>query len=399
MSKDFISVSVLTGYLKNIIDSEELLHNIALAGEVSGIRCSGAHAYFTLKDANSQIECACFGYARTYLPKSGESVILNGSVDFYVKGGKMTFVARTIQPLGQGLLAMQLEQLKKKLTAEGYFDEAHKKAIPQYCSKVCVLTAKTGAVIRDIISTCRKKNGLLDIDVFDVKVQGEGAALSVIDALKSVDSHGYDVIIIARGGGSMEDLSAFNDEKLVYAIFAANTPIISAVGHETDFTLCDFVADLRVPTPTAAAEKVAYDVPALLKKFCEYSDKFKNTLLNKVNNQSARLAACVKGLGGGINLKCVQSQNKVEMLLKSMIVGYEKKDNAARQRVQNLIIKIDANNPTKILGAGYFKLYDESGIQTGIEKMNVGERVTLYGSGGRAKACVEEIIKEERNEL
>lgn len=399
MSKDFISVSVLTGYLKNIIDSEELLHNIALAGEVSGIRCSGAHAYFTLKDANSQIECTCFGYARTYLPKSGESVILNGSVDFYVKGGKMTFVARTIQPLGQGLLAMQLEQLKKKLTAEGYFDEAHKKAIPQYCSKVCVLTAKTGAVIRDIISTCRKKNGLLDIDVFDVKVQGEGAALSVIDALKSVDSHGYDVIIIARGGGSMEDLSAFNDEKLVYAIFAANTPIISAVGHETDFTLCDFVADLRVPTPTAAAEKVAYDVPALLKKFCEYSDKFKNTLLNKVNNQSARLAACVKGLGGGINLKCVQSQNKVEMLLKSMIVGYEKKDNAARQRVQNLIIKIDANNPTKILGAGYFKLYDESGIQTGIEKMNVGERVTLYGIGGRAKACVEEIIKEERNEL
>lgn len=399
MSKDFISVSVLTGYLKNIIDSEELLHNIALAGEVSGIRCSGAHAYFTLKDANSQIECACFGYARTYLPKSGESVILNGSVDFYVKGGKMTFVARTIQPLGQGLLAMQLEQLKKKLTAEGYFDEAHKKAIPQYCSKVCVLTAKTGAVIRDIISTCRKKNGLLDIDVFDVKVQGEGAALSVIDALKSVDSHGYDVIIIARGGGSMEDLSAFNDEKLVYAIFAANTPIISAVGHETDFTLCDFVADLRVPTPTAAAEKVAYDVPALLKKFCEYSDKIKNTLLNKVNNQSARLAACVKGLGGGINLKCVQSQNKVEMLLKSMIVGYEKKDNAARQRVQNLIIKIDANNPTKILGAGYFKLYDESGIQTGIEKMNVGERVTLYGIGGRAKACVEEIIKEERNEL
>lgn len=399
MSKDFISVSVLTGYLKNIIDSEELLHNVALAGEVSGIRCSGAHAYFTLKDANSQIECACFGYARTYLPKSGESVILNGSVDFYVKGGKMTFVARTIQPLGQGILAMQLEQLKKKLTAEGYFDEAHKKAIPQYCSKVCVLTAKTGAVIRDIISTCRKKNDLLDIDVFDVKVQGEGAALSVIDALKSMDSRGYDVIIIARGGGSMEDLSAFNDEKLVYAIFAANTPIISAVGHETDFTLCDFVADLRVPTPTAAAEKVAYDVPALLKKFCDYSDKFKNTLLNKVNNQSARLAACVKGLGGGINLKCVQSQNKVEMLLKSMIVGYEKKDNAARQRVQNLIIKIDANNPTKILGAGYFKLYDESGIQTGIEKMNVGERVTLYGSGGRAKACVEEIIKEERNEL
>lgn len=399
MSKDFISVSVLTGYLKNIIDSEELLHNVALAGEVSGIRCSGAHAYFTLKDANSQIECACFGYARTYLPKSGESVILNGSVDFYVKGGKMTFVARTIQPLGQGLLAMQLEKLKKKLTAEGYFDEAHKKAIPQYCSRVCVLTAKTGAVIRDIISTCRKKNGLLHIDVFDVKVQGEGAAFSVIEALKSVDSYGYDAIIIARGGGSMEDLSAFNDEKLVYAIFAANTPIISAVGHETDFTLCDFVADLRVPTPTAAAEKVAYDVSTLLKKFYEYSDKFKNTLLNKVNNQSSRLAACVKGLGGGINLKCVQSQNKVEMLLKSMIVGYEKKDSSARQRVQNLIIKIDANNPTKILGAGYFKLYDEAGIQTGIDKMRIGERVTLYGSGGRAKACVEEIIKEARNEL
>ena len=162
-------------------------------------------------------------------------------------------------PYGAGLIAMQLEQLKKKLSEEGIFDESHKKLIPKYCKNVCVLTSTTGAVIRDIITTVRRYNNVIDINVYGVQVKGESSADSVRKALEITDKLGFDVIIIARGGGSAEDLMPFNDEKLVRSIYAAETPIISAVGHETDFTLCDFVADARAATPTAAAELIPID--------------------------------------------------------------------------------------------------------------------------------------------
>lgn len=390
---DFVSVSLLTGYIRNIINAEELLHNIKLVGEVSGIRCSGPHAYFTLKDEAAQISCNCFSYAKTYLPKNGESVCLYGSVDFYAPGGKLSFNAKKIEPLGQGLLALQLEQLKQKLSKAGYFDEAHKKPIPKYSKNVCVITAKTGAVIRDIVSTIRKKNNILNIDVVDVKVQGQFAENSIISALDFVDGLGYDAIIIARGGGSMEDLMPFNSERLVYKIFDCKTPIISAVGHETDFTLCDFVADIRVPTPTASGELVGYDVEELKDKFLKLCDYCKKQLSNRLQNAEVQLIGAVKGMTNILNLNIANNESKVRQLANNMANAFNIKCIEGEHKLNKIMARIDANNPVRILGQGYSKLYGENGLATDIEKVAVGDAIIVLTNGGKIGAEVKSITK------
>lgn len=391
MSNKFISVTVLTGYVKNIIASEELLQNIYLAGEVSGIRCSGAHAYFTLKDENAQIECCCFGYAKGYLPKSGESVILTGGLDFYQKGGKMTFIARNIQPLGQGALAVKLEQLKQKLIKAGYFDESHKKLIPKYPSKICVITAKTGAVIRDIVSTIRQKNQIIDIDVYDVKVQGITAVGSMINALKTVDTMGYDVIIMARGGGSLEDLMPFNDESLVYEIFDMKTPIVSAVGHETDFTLCDFAADLRVPTPTAAGELVGYDVADIKRRVVSIMSMCEKRIGSKIHYAGNAIDLSVRRLVSCNNLVVSNNRSKILVLSNKLTNSVNTKLVSYEHVLAKLTASLDSNNPAKILSKGYSKLYDNAGHSIDATGVRVGDGITVLADGGRIGAVVSSV--------
>ncbi len=390
---DYISVSLLTGYIKNILGAEELLHDIKLVGEVSGIRCSGPHAYFTLKDENAQIQCNCFSYAKTYLPKGGESVCLYGSVDFYPPGGKLSFNCKKIEPLGQGLLAIKLQELKNKLEKAGYFDERHKKPIPKYPSKVVVLTAKTGAVIRDIVTTIRRKNSILDINVVDVKVQGQFAEDSIISALDLVDGLGYDAIIIARGGGSMEDLMPFNSERLVYKIFDCKTPVISAVGHETDFTLCDFVADIRVPTPTASGELVGYDVLELQNTLKEYCNIFKTELQNRVANAESQLVNTVKFITSGLNLKIAANEGKVKQIASSLGNIFKLKSLECENNIKHIMARIDANNPMRILGQGYSKMYGSDGLPADIESVKVGEDITILTNGGKIEAGVKKVIK------
>lgn len=261
-SENTISVSEVNATIKACIDAP-IFKGLEVFGEISGYKFSGPHAYFTLKDKNSQLSCVCFYAQKTYVPKDGESVIVRGSLDYYVKGGRLSLQASSITPVGQGMLFLEFERLKAKLQAEGLFDEAHKKPIPQFAKNVLVVTSKTGAVIRDIVTTVRRKNPVIDIVVKDVRVQGEGAGKEIAKVLERVDNLGYDVIVIARGGGSLEDLAPFYDETLVRAVYKMKTPVVSAVGHETDFSLCDFVADKRAATPTAAGELVAYDYYAL----------------------------------------------------------------------------------------------------------------------------------------
>lgn len=394
MSNNYLTVTVLNGYIKNIISSEEILNNINLVGEISGYKTSGMHAYFTLKDDNAQIDCTCFRYVKTYQPKSGESVVLKGSVSFYEKGGKLSFNVDTITPLGQGALALQLEERKKRLLAQGFFAPEHKKEIPVYPKKVCVLTAKTGAVIHDIITTIRKKNNIVDISLYDVKVQGIEAADSIIEGIRAVDGLDYDVLIIARGGGSLEDLMPFNDEKLVYAIYDAKTPIISAVGHDTDFTLCDFVADLRVPTPTASGEKVGFDVELLKATFREFNNKFATILEKKLEYNYLILNRIVKAMGAAFNTKYLSEKSQIDAIIKSMSYAYERKWTEKRNQLQVLMNKLDGNNPTKILKQGYCKLYNEAGLAMEISQATVGDKIMVFGADGRLSAEVLDVVKE-----
>lgn len=394
-NEEYITVSVLNGYIRNVFLSEELLHNVRVFGEVSGYKVSGAHSYFTLKDELTQLSCCCFNCKKTYLPKNGESVILTGSIDYYAKGGKISFNVTKIEAVGKGLLYVKLEALKKRLMEEGYFALEHKKSIPLLPRKIGVITSRTGAVIKDIISTVRARNKLIDITVIDARVQGADAANELLHALTVADASGFDTIIIARGGGSFEDLMPFNEEKLVYAIYNAKTPVISAVGHETDFTLCDFAADLRVPTPTAAAERVAFDVNAAVIKIERDMRKAELALKQRISSEKEKAERFMELAGSRIKRKVENEKHRfiadIKSLRQAVMTNYY--DNTVK--LEQFISSLDKLNPTKVLSKGYFKIIRKKSEVNSVCELNMGDEITLKGNGGSAACYVMNVDKAE----
>lgn len=369
-----------------------VFHGLEVFGEVSGIRVVNGHAYFTLKDEKAEIACTCFGVARTYRPKDGESVVLRGGLDFYEKKGKLSFVASTIVPVGAGALALKFERLKKQLESEGLFDAKYKKAIPAYVSDVLVVTSKTGAVIRDIVTTVRRKNPLIDITVRDVRVQGEGAAHEISSVLKRVDNLGYDVIVVARGGGSLEDLAPFYDEELVRTVFAMKTPVVSAVGHETDFSLLDFVADARAATPTAAGELIAYDYRALVDSLKKADERMLRAVRTAYSAKRARLrAACIK-VSGDASSFYDKRINAVRRLVERAGTLAEYRLQTATGRAEKAVAMLDALSPLKILARGYFSVRAAGKTVTSVRSLKAGDEIEARGADGSVKARVTETL-------
>lgn len=376
----YFTVSQVAKFIFDVFEAETYLHNICIYGEVSGYKISQNHAYFTLKDENCQIQCSCFNYRKTYVPKDGETVIIKGSPNFYQKGGRLSFVVDFIEPRGKGDLFLKIEELKRKLKEEGLFEEVYKKSIPAYCKTVGVVTSKTGAVIRDINTTIRRYNKAIDIILYDAKVQGVGAVEEMIDGINALDKLNLDAIIIARGGGSVEDLMPFNDERLARTIFSAVTPIISAVGHETDFTICDFVADKRAATPTAAAELVAYSqseqienlkytlgllnkeitrkLSVLNDELYNNIDQINSDILSLFANKTARCKLVINSLNSAINKKVLLKQNDY------IVVDNKLKENGS-------II----NDKTKI------RIYDGEKEIYLLTKVGVDDEITLSQNG------------------
>ena len=247
-----ISVSKLCFYIKNIFDNEELLHNISIYGEISNYSELRGNAYFNLKDKDAMISCVYFGALESL--KNGDKIIAVGTPSYYTKGGKLNFNVLKTAPFGVGELYKNFLELKEKLQTEGLFDEKYKKPIPQNIKRIGVVTSDTGAVIHDIINVVTRRNNSIDIVLYPSKVQGDGADNEIIAGIKFFENYDVDAIVVARGGGSFEDLNVFNSEKLARAVFDCDKFIMSAVGHETDFTIIDFVSDLRAPTPSIAAE-------------------------------------------------------------------------------------------------------------------------------------------------
>ena len=254
-----LTVSALTSRIKEIL--EDQVGEVSVAGEISNFRRqSSGHCYFTLKDAGSQIPCALFKGAAARLglePGDGVKVVAHGEVSVYEPRGAYQLIVRGLEPLGKGDLHQRFEELKRKLQAEGLFEESRKRAIPEFVEKVGIVTSPTGAAVRDVIHVLQRRCPRIALTVFGVKVQGEGAAEEVADAIVEMGKRDFDVLLVVRGGGSLEDLWSFNEEIVARAMAASPVPVISGVGHETDFTICDFVADLRAPTPSAAAEMVS----------------------------------------------------------------------------------------------------------------------------------------------
>jgi len=255
-----LTVSKFNNIIKDIFNSEELLHNIKIVGEVFGISSSKNSVYFSLKDEESTLPCVCFNAGAVAGIKEGDLVIATGSPNFYTKGGRFSFVVSKVEPFGLGLLFQKFQEMKEKLQKEGLFDQSHKKPIPQNIKRIGVVTTKDGAVIQDIKNVSWRRNKGVDIVLYDTKVQGNDAEKEIVKGIEFFSNYtGVDVVIVARGGGSMEDLAAYNTEVVARATYACEKPIVSAVGHETDFTIIDFVSDLRAPTPSAAAELLTKD--------------------------------------------------------------------------------------------------------------------------------------------
>ncbi len=391
-----VSVSEINATIKACMDSP-IFKGLEVYGEVSGFKYSGPHAYFTLKDKNSQISCVCFYAQKTYNPKDGESVIVKGGVDYYVKGGRLSLQVNSIQPVGQGLLFLEFERLKAKLLEEGLFASEHKKPIPPYVKNVLVLTSKTGAVIRDIVTTVRKKNPVIDIVVKDVRVQGEGAGKEIARVLPIVDRLGYDVIVIARGGGSLEDLAPFYDEQLVRAVYNLNTPCISAVGHETDFSLCDFVADVRAATPTAAGELVAYDYYQMTKDLSDDVARLTRGMQRCYKQAQKRVEQASVGLSRQASTFYVKRAHVVQNAVGKAKTNVQRLFDNALAKAERLTVALDNLSPLKTLSRGYFRLQMEGKTVNKVAQIKVGQIIKAVGGDGSVSAKVESVEIFEEN--
>ena len=394
MSVNPISVTDLDKYIKDKIASDEMLNNVLVKGEISNYKHHyTGHLYFTLKDENSLIKCIMFkGYAANlkFEPRDGMKVMVFGTVSVFERDGVYQIYCKAMQEDGMGSLYKAYEEMKARLAKEGLFDQSHKKKIPLMPKCIGVLSSNTGAVIRDIINVSTRRNPNVYIKLLPVPVQGEGAAEKIVDAIKIMNSQKLaDVIILARGGGSLEDLWPFNEEIVARAIYDSELPIISAVGHETDFTIADFVADLRAPTPSAAAELAVPNISGIVLKLESYNNRYKLALKKKVEFMKLRYEKCMnsrvfKEPTQKINEKYMLIDMKVKSMQNSILKIYnEKKTNMVKH-----ISKLDALSPLKTLTRGYSIVELQGKVVKSINQVKKDDEISLRLSDGNINAKV-----------
>ena len=346
------TVSQINRIIKDLIDNEIVLEDVSVSGELSSFSVTRNIAYFTLKDNDNMLQCMQFNSKQQF--NVGDMVECRGNIKYYEKGGKLTFNVLNISLSGEGELYKKFLELKSKLEKEGLFDDFHKIPIPKYINSIGVITSKTGAVLQDIRNVTSRRNPNLDIYVYDAQVQGRYAVQDVIEGINYFDNYSdVDVIIVARGGGSLEDLMPFNDEQLARMAYICNKPLISAVGHETDFSILDFVADLRAPTPSAAAELVSYDTTEMIR----YVNELRNIIYQKVNenynNVEYRLNFVIADIDKAINDKISNEMININSKLNVLDNNIERIITNTTHRVNLSINTLDKLNPIRLLKAGY----------------------------------------------
>ncbi|OKZ71480.1 MAG: exodeoxyribonuclease VII large subunit [Clostridiales bacterium 41_12_two_minus] len=396
-----LSVSQVNMYIKALLDEIPQVKNVYICGEISNFKhyYNSGHMYFTLKDDKSQLKAVMFkndNYRLKFTPENGMKVICFGQVGVYERDGVYQLYCRDMQPDGVGALTIAFEQLKVQLAQEGLFDEEHKKAIPKFPQKIGVATSKMGAAVEDIKNVISRRYPLCEIIIVPTMVQGESAAQDIADSIRFIDENlGVDTIIVGRGGGSLEDLWAFNTEIVARAVYACKTPIISAVGHETDFTISDFVSDMRAPTPSAAAELAVPDIKSLIFQLNNFSVSIEKSLDFKISQ-------CENSIK---RYKDFFSKSNVDMIyanIRDKMAQYNEKFKDSITRIienqTNTLSKnaemLDNLSPLKILSRGYSVVKNEkSDIVTDSENINVGDNVEIILSNGAFKATVNEVTK------
>lgn len=391
-----MTVAELNEFIKNIFDSTRALSSVTVKGEISNFTFHrSGHLYFSLKDSDSQIKCVTFRSSAArlkFVPENGMKVIVHGSVSAYTRDGSYQFYVNSLQPDGVGALYLAYEQLKAKLDREGLFLPTAKRPIPEFPEKIGVITSPTGAAVRDIINVCARRYPLAKIYIYPSLVQGDGAEENLIKALDYFDKTKLvDTVIIGRGGGSIEDLWAFNSEKLARKIYETKIPIISAVGHETDFTICDFVSDFRAPTPSAAAELATPDIRELLLMLSGAEERISLALVclserkrEKFSKLSSDLAECGEKITAERRENLVSLSKKLSENTKTNI---KDKKNAFKIYAE----KLNALSPLAVLSRGYAIPETEKGIIRSVDGIKEGDSIKLRLKDGTLTGKVEKI--------
>lgn len=438
MEKRYLTVSALNRYLKAKIDSDEQLQKILIKGEVSNFKHhSSGHLYFTLKDETSRINAVMFASKARKLPfelENGMKVLIQASVSVYDVAGTYQLYVDNIEQDGLGNLYLRYEQLKKALALEGLFDQEHKQEIPKFPSKIAVLSAYPSAALADIVRTIKLRFPVVRVIVFPIPVQGKGAYLHIINTLNYIDSLGFNTIIIARGGGSLEDLWNFNEEALARAIYNCKTPIISGVGHEIDYTICDFVADCRCATPTAAGIKatpdlvelkqnvnnINYTLNTLMKqkitlnkqmlnklnsfylfknpnklfedkkvKIDYLSDRLKDIFTYNLNLQSNKAKNLIQTFNHQANLFTLEQKNHLNLINQTMEQLMKQKIKYEKEKLYYTLSKLNTLSPLKVLERGYAIVLKEDNVVLTVNELKTGDKIKIKMKDGSKNAIIE----------
>lgn len=420
MNNTPLSILAITKYLKHKIDTDSNLQNVYLKGEISNFKNQNTrgHLYFTLKDEHSKINAVMFSTASSKLnftPVDGMMVVVRGKISLYEQSGSYQIYINTMEEDGQGNLYLAFEKLKKQLEKEGLFNKEHKKSIPLYPKTIGIITASTGAAIKDVLTTLKRRYPLAKTILFPCLVQGNKAANQIVENIKKAHEYDIDILIVGRGGGSIEDLWCFNEEIVARSIYEASIPIISAVGHEIDFTISDFVADLRAPTPTAAAELATPNVYDLLTKVNNLKKTVTSTVNTKLNDYNSRLTrvkssyilvnpltlynskeihldTIIDKLNINMNAIILKYQNKLDLIKKSFIFSTPTNMyNTKEQNLYNLISKLEVLNPMKTLKRGYSIVKLNNICISSVKEIKVNDDINIELDNGIIEATITNI--------
>ncbi len=390
---DIISVSALNRYVKSILDADSNIQSVYIKGQISNFKnhYQTGHFYFSLKDEKAQVRAVMFRSANQKLkftPENDMSVIVRARVSIYEVSGDYQIYVDDMQPDGVGALALAFEQLRKKLAAEGLFDAEHKKKIPAFPKKVGVVTSESGAAVRDIINVISRRYPVCEIILYPVAVQGSTAAEQIARAIAYLNREdAADVLIVGRGGGSIEDLWAFNEEATARAVYESRIPVISAVGHETDFTICDYVADLRAPTPSAAAELAVPDIRELRNIFYTYGQRLSKGIETRLEENAQRLNNLRIRLASQSPASYIENlMLRLDRVSGSMQSAYEKEINSKKAGLEILAERLSQSDPLKILSKGYGIVTKGADVITDCSELESGDIIKLRLYNGE-KEC------------
>ncbi|WP_434305926.1 exodeoxyribonuclease VII large subunit [Clostridium botulinum] len=393
-----LTVSQLNRYVKNTLDADFILNNASVKGEISNLKIhSSGHIYFSLKDVGSKINCVMFksyAYNLKFAPENGMDVVALGNVSVYEKEGSYQLYVKDMKREGIGDLYVAFEKLKEKLKEEGLFDDEHKKEIPKFSKKVGVITSPTGAALKDIINVTKRRNKGIELLIYPALVQGTDASRTLIEGIKILNKvEDVDIIILARGGGSIEELWAFNNEELAYAVYNSKKPIITGVGHETDFTIVDFVSDRRAPTPSAAAEIAVFDREVLINEILNYKYNIKNSMENIIKEKRNYLNLYKQKIEANSPTNIIVNEYKnIDNLKELLNMKIEGKLNKEKNKLSRLSSLLEAHNPLNVLKKGYTLIEDEgNNLITEKEALKKLNKINIIFKDGRAKLSIEYI--------